>query len=69
MEDNYIKMIDSMRHVVNNNGPLVIEHAGSVFAIACIKIALKHIEKAARKFENNDFEEIVQTTDSSFLLK
>lgn len=69
MEDNYIKIIDSIKHVVNNNGPLMIEHDGSVFAIACIKIALKHIEKAARKFENCDFDEVIQTTDSSFLLK
>lgn len=30
---------------------------------------MKHIEKAATRFENCDFEEIIQTTDSSFLLK
>lgn len=69
MKNNYVKIIDSMRHVINNNGPLIIEYEKKIFTIDCVEILMKHIEKAASQFENYDFEEIVQTTDSSFLLK
>ena len=69
MKNNYVKIIDSMRHVSNNNGPLIIEYEKKIFTIDCVEILMKHIEKAASQFENYDFEEIVQTTDSSFLLK
>lgn len=70
MENNkYAKIIESTRHVVNNTGPLIIEHNAYIFSIDCVEISMKHIEKAARQFEMYDFEEIIQTTDSSFLLK
>jgi len=69
MKNNYVKIVDFMRHVINNNGPLIIEYEKKIFTIDCVEISMKHIEKAARQFENYDFEEIVQTTDSSFLLK
>lgn len=70
MENNkYAKIIESTRHVVNNIGPLIIEHNTCIFTIDCVEISMKHIEKAARQFEMYDFEEVIQTTDSSFLLK
>lgn len=68
-DTNYEKIISSIRHVVNSNGPLVVEYNKCVFAIDCVEISMKHIQKAAKQFENCVFEEIVQTTDTSFLLK
>ena len=69
MQNNYTKLIKSMEHVVNSNGPLIIEYKNSTISFNCVEILMKHIEKAASQFEICDFEEIIQTTDSSFLLK
>lgn len=69
MEKNYIRIINSIKHVVNNNGPLIIEYNKSVFTFDCVQITMKNIEKAAEQFKNCDFKEIIQTTDSSFLFK
>lgn len=69
MENNYTKMIETMKHVVNSNGPLIIEYNKSVFTFDCIQITMKNIEKAAEQFKNCDFKEIIQTTESSFLLQ
>lgn len=69
MKNKYTELIKSMEHVVNSNGPLIIEYNNSIISFNCVQISIKHIEKAAAQFENCDFEEIIQTTDSSFLLK
>lgn len=69
MKNNYAKIFDSIKHVIYNNGPLIIEYEKKIFTIDCVEILMKHIEKAASQFENCDFEEVIQTTDSSFLLK
>ena len=69
MRNKYTEIIKSMEHVVNSNGPLIIEYENSIISFNCVKISMKHIEKAASQFESCYFDEIIQTTDSSFLLK
>lgn len=66
---NYEKIINSMNHIIDHNGPLVIEFGGQVSLVNCLTIKEKHISKVAEQFHQYDFNEIIQTTDRSFLIK
>jgi hypothetical protein len=69
MSTNSEKIINAISHVIDANGPLVIEYNNQILSLNCVKIKEKHILKIAEQFENNDIKDILQTTDSSFLFK
>ena len=69
MPNNYEKIINSISHVIDTNGPLVIEYNKQILSLNCVKVKNKHILKVAEQFENNDIKDILQTTESSFLFK
>lgn len=69
MSTNYEKIINAISHVIDVNGPLVIEYNKQILSLNCVKVKEKHILKVAEQFENNDIKDILQTTESSFLFK
>ena len=66
---NYERIINAISHVIDANGPLVIEYDKQIVSLNCVKVKEKHVLKVAEQFENNDIKDIIQTTESSFLFK